>query len=245
MNEMCKLLRRYFSAFSKIQGYSNWVIAKVKLNICRVNPDKAISIDEVDSMDEPKAEILKNKKNYALMSVCGSFLKGLQISIDVHLIRITKESETGFNSSVNKPAIKTENNFKACIENSWVKEDFNMIFRKEEIIGFVNEVGDNNPIHRNNSAVVPGFLILEKILENIDFNIKIQEVKSKNCSKENPENNTILDIEIKYIMPVFAGENICVYLNENTVEGLVIRKIENERFANIKVFESGIYIRRT
>ena len=233
----CGLLRKYFSAFSKISGYSNWVIAKVRLNICETNSglDKLDCIYEAVGIDELKAEIVKSKKNYAVMSVNGDFLKGLQIGIDVHLIKILKESENGFNSSVNRASFKTDNDFKDYIDNSGLKEEFNIFFEKEEIIDFVCEVGDNNPIHRTKKAVVPGFLILEKILENT----------GKNIISDKDIENKVIEMEIKYILPVFEGETVYIYLKENKVEGWVKRKTEDERFVNVKVFENGIYIRRT
>ena len=57
--------------------------------------------------------------------------------------------------------------------------------------------------------------------------------------------NKVTELEIKYILPVFEGETVYIYLKENKVEGWVKRKTEDERFVNVKVFENGIYIRRT
>lgn len=364
------LLRRYFAAFSKISGFSNWVIAKASLefkkpeikNICLGTETGHSEMEnkyaerecsemynecnqtetgysEMDNGNcdrngydadrnkgglsdciykyngEPTAEILRQKKNYALMSVSESFMDGSKIRLDIHLIKIISRNENGFNSSAgnimsrnengfnssadkimsstengfnssaNKTMNSTENGFNTSadkIKNS-TENGFNssadkiydniadsdtkgkehisdehmgvesdgkicdMLFENREIIDFVESVDDKNPIHRNEKAVVPGFLILEKFLEDndlfgkekgkdiFDFGKRRKEDKSAYVSKEE---ESAFKIEIKYLLPVFAGERIYLYNDKNMIKGMVQRSScsrGNDRL--IKVFE--------
>lgn len=303
------LLRRYFAAFSKIPGFSNWVIAKASLelkkpeikNIClrteighsemgnkydepgcsemsnkcnqtetghfemdngdcdrnRYNADKVKCrlSDCVYYNDETAAEILRQKKNYALMSVSESFLDGSKIRLDIHLIKLISSNEKGFNLSVDKTndgISDSDAKDKEHISDEYMGVESNgkicdMLFGNKEIIDFVESVDDKNPIHRNEKAVVPGFLIMEKFLEDKDLFGKETDKDIFDLKKRRKENKTTYDnkkmesafkIEIKYILPVFAGERIYLYRDGNMITGMVQRSgCGSDENKGIKVFE--------
>ena len=303
------LLRRYFAAFSKIPGFSNWVIAKASLelkkpeikNIClrteighseignkydepgcsemsnkcnqtetghsemdngdcdrnRYNADKVKCrlSDCIYYNDETAAEILRQKKNYALMSVSESFLDGSKIRLDIHLIKLISSNEKGFNLSVDKTndgISDSDAKDKEHISDEYMGVESNgkicdMLFGNKEIIDFVESVDDKNPIHRNEKAVVPGFLIMEKFLEDTDLFGKETDKDIFDLKKRRKENKTTYDnkkmesafkIEIKYILPVFAGERIYLYRDGNMITGMVQRSgCGSDENKGIKVFE--------
>ena len=303
------LLRRYFAAFSKIPGFSNWVIAKASLelkkpeikNIClrteighsemgnkyaepgcsemsnkcnqtetghsemdngdcdrnRYDADKVKCrlSDCIYYNDEPEAEILRQKKNYALMSVSERFLDDSKIRLDIHLIKLISSNEKGFNLSVDKTndgISDSDAQDKEHISDEYMGVESNgkicdMLFGNKEIIDFVESVDDKNPIHRNEKAVVPGFLIMEKFLEDKDLFGKETDKDIFDLKKRRKENKTTYDnkkmesafkIEIKYILPVFAGERIYLYRDGNMITGMVQRSgCGSDENKGIKVFE--------
>ena len=303
------LLRRYFAAFSKIPGFSNWVIAKASLelkkpeikNIClrkeighsemgnkyaepgcsemsnkcnqtetghsemdngdcdrnRYDADKVKCrlSDCIYYNDEPEAEILRQKKNYALMSVSERFLDDSKIRLDIHLIKLISSNEKGFNLSVDKTndgISDSDAKDKEHISDEYMGVESNgkicdMLFGNKEIIDFVESVDDKNPIHRNEKAVVPGFLIMEKFLEDKDLFGKETDKDIFDLKKRQKENKTTYDnkkmesafkIEIKYILPVFAGERIYLYRDGNMITGMVQRSgCGSDENKGIKVFE--------
>lgn len=303
------LLRRYFAAFSKIPGFSNWVIAKASLelkkpeikNIClrteighsemgnkyaepgcsemsnkcnqtetghsemdngdcdrnRYDADKVKCrlSDCIYYNDEPEAEILRQKKNYALMSVSERFLDDSKIRLDIHLIKLISSNEKGFNLSVDKTndgISDSDAKDKEHISDEYMGVESNgkicdMLFGNKEIIDFVESVDDKNPIHRNEKAVVPGFLIMEKFLEDKDLFGKETDKDIFDLKKRRKENKTTYDnkkmesafkIEIKYILPVFAGESIYLYKDGNMITGMVQRSgCGSDENKGIKVFE--------
>ena len=303
------LLRRYFAAFSKIPGFSNWVIAKASLelkkpeikNIClrteighsemgnkyaepgcseisnkcnqtetghsemdngdcdrnRYDADKVKCrlSDCIYYNDEPEAEILRQKKNYALMSVSERFLDDSKIRLDIHLIKLISSNEKGFNLSVDKTndgISDSDAKDKEHISDEYMGVERNgkicdMLFGNKEIIDFVESVDDKNPIHRNEKAVVPGFLIMEKFLEDKDLFGKETDKDIFDLKKRRKENKTTYDnkkmesafkIEIKYILPVFAGESIYLYKDGNMITGMVQRSgCGSDENKGIKVFE--------
>lgn len=303
------LLRRYFAAFSKIPGFSNWVIAKASLelkkpeikNIClrteighsetgnkyaesgcsemsnkcnqtetghsemdngdcdrnRYDADKVkCSLSDcIYYNDEPEAEILRQKKNYALMSVSESFFDDSKIRLDIHLIKIISSNENGFNASAdrtNDSITDSDEKDKEHISDEYmgVESDgkiCDMLFGNKEIIDFVESVDDKNPIHRNEKAVVPGFLIMEKFLEDKDlfgketdkdiFDFK-KRPKENKITYDNKKMESAFKIEIKYLLPVFAGERIYLYRDGNMITGMVQRSgCGSDENKGIKVFE--------
>ena len=205
--------------------------------------------------DETAAEILRQKKNYALMSVSESFLDGSKIRLDIHLIKLISSSENAFNSSADRikdSITDSDAKDKEHISAEYMGVESNgkicdMLFGNKEIIDFVESVDDKNPIHRNEKAVVPGFLILEKFLEDKDLFGKETDKDIFDLKKRRKENKTTYDnkkmesafkIEIKYILPVFAGESIYLYKDGNMITGMVQRSgCGSDENKGIKVFE--------
>lgn len=205
--------------------------------------------------DETAAEILRQKKNYALMSVSESFLDGSKIRLDIHLIKLISSNEKGFNLSVDKTndgISDSDAKDKEHISDEYMGVESNgkicdMLFGNKEIIDFVESVDDKNPIHRNEKAVVPGFLIMEKFLEDKDLFGKETDKDIFDLKKRRKENKTTYDnkkmesafkIEIKYILPVFAGERIYLYRDGNMITGMVQRSgCGSDENKGIKVFE--------
>ena len=205
--------------------------------------------------DEPEAEILRQKKNYALMSVSERFLDDSKIRLDIHLIKLISSNEKGFNLSVDKTndgISDSDAKDKEHISDEYMGVESNgkicdMLFGNKEIIDFVESVDDKNPIHRNEKAVVPGFLIMEKFLEDKDLFGKETDKDIFDLKKRRKENKTTYDnkkmesafkIEIKYILPVFAGERIYLYRDGNMITGMVQRSgCGSDENKGIKVFE--------
>ena len=205
--------------------------------------------------DELAAEILRQKKNYALMSVSESFLDGSKIRLDIHLIKLISSSENTFNSPADRikdSITDSDAKDKEHISDEYMGVESNgkicdMLFGNKEIIDFVESVDDKNPIHRNEKAVVPGFLIMEKFLEDKDLFGKETDKDIFDLKKRRKENKTTYDnkkmesafkIEIKYILPVFAGERIYLYRDGNMITGMVQRSgCGSDENKGIKVFE--------
>ena len=66
-------------------------------------------------------------------------------------------------------------------EADTAKEDNRAVFNREDVLEFVAEVGDTNPIHQLEVPVVPGMLLLEYIKNSLPDNIKILELSFRNA----------------------------------------------------------------
>ena len=156
VHKNCGRIRNYFAALSKPDGFENWVIAKVEIKA-------AVTADELDSnvnSNEINVQIKKKKKNYALIIVEDNI-----VSFEVYLIRIINKSNDGFNTSSSESGKKNKADFLQYISDENMFLDNTISFNKDEITEFVCDVGDSNPIHRTENAVVPGLLMFERLLE--------------------------------------------------------------------------------
>ena len=203
---MDKRFRRYFASLSEVGGFANWVIAKVRLKI----ENNSCEMDEYEKHSTLSADIKKQRKNYAVLITWDD-----KITLEVHLIRITSKNKDSFNSiSIHDSGIiEKEFDEYLCRGNMFFYDS--VVFEKSDILDFVQEVGDENPIHSTKNAVVPGFLMLEHLLE-----------------KEN-----IMSCDIKYIQPVFEGEKIEIYKGEKNFEAWVWHYIDGSYVKAVKVFE--------
>ena len=106
---------------------------------------------DAGKMSENQAHIIKSRENYAELAAGGDFADGY-LSIHMYLMKPVSKAAAQSNSGV-------QNKF--AIVNEYTQD---MIFSKSEILSFVSDTGDFNPIHQGEHPVVPGLLIMEKLI---------------------------------------------------------------------------------
>lgn len=106
---------------------------------------------DAGKMSENQAHIIKSRENYAELAAGGDFADGY-LSIHMYLMKPVSKATAQSNSGV-------QNKFAEV--NEYTQD---MIFSKSEILSFVSDTRDFNPIHQGEHPVVPGLLIMEKII---------------------------------------------------------------------------------
>lgn len=141
-----KLRRQYrniLRRFSNAGNYDGYFIGKVSLEFNMAA--------DAGKMSENQAHIIKSRENYAELAAGGDFADGY-LSIHMYLMKPVSKAAAKSNSGV-------QNKFATV--NEYTQD---MIFSKSEILSFVSDTGDFNPIHQGEHPVVPGLLIMEKLI---------------------------------------------------------------------------------
>ena len=141
-----KLRRQYrniLRRFSNAGNYDGYFIGKVSLEFNMAA--------DAGKMSENQAHIIKIRENYAELAGGGDFADGY-LSIHMYLMKPVSKAAAQSNSGV-------QNKFATV--NEYTQD---MIFSKSEILSFVSDTWDFNPIHQGEHPVVPGLLILEKLI---------------------------------------------------------------------------------
>lgn len=141
-----KLRRQYrniLRRFSNAGNYDGYFIGKVSLEFNMAA--------DAGKMSENQAHIIKSRENYAELAAGGDFADGY-LSIHMYLMKPVSKAAAHSNSGV-------QNKFATV--NEYTQD---MIFSKSEILSFVSDTGDFNPIHQGEHPVVPGLLIMEKLI---------------------------------------------------------------------------------
>lgn len=141
-----KLRRQYrniLRRFSNAGNYDGYFIGKVSLEFNMAA--------DAGKMSENQAHIIKSRENYAELAAGGDFADGY-LSIHMYLMKPVSKAAAHSNSGV-------QNKFATV--NEYTQD---MIFSKSEILSFVSDTGDFNPIHQGGHPVVPGLLIMEKLI---------------------------------------------------------------------------------
>lgn len=141
-----KLRRQYrniLRRFSNAGNYAGYFIGKVSLEFNMAA--------DAGKMSENQAHIIKSRENYAELAAGGDFADGY-LSIHMYLMKPVSKAAAQSNSGV-------QNKFATV--NEYTQD---MIFSKSEILSFVSDTGDSNPIHQGEHPVVPGLLIMEKLI---------------------------------------------------------------------------------
>ena len=141
-----KLRRQYrniLRRFSNAGNYDGYFIGKVSLEFNMAA--------DAGKMSENQAHIIKSRENYAELAAGGDFADGY-LSIHMYLMKPVSKAAAQSNSGV-------QNKFATV--NEYTQD---MIFSKSEILSFVSDTGDFNPIHQGEHPVVPGLLIMEKLI---------------------------------------------------------------------------------
>ena len=138
--------RNILRRFSNTGNYDGYFIGKVSLEFNMAA--------DAGKMNENRAHIIKSRKNYAELAASGDFADGY-LSIHMYLMKpVSKAAAQSNSGDQNKHDVPNK-----CTPD--------MIFYKSEIFSFVSDTGDSNPIHQGEHPVVPGLLILEKLI--LDF----------------------------------------------------------------------------
>lgn len=141
-----KLRRQYrniLRRFSNAGNYDGYFIGKVSLEFNMAA--------DAGKTSENQAHIIKSRENYAELAAGGDFADGY-LSIHMYLMKPVSKAAAQSNSGV-------QNKFATV--NEYTQD---MIFSKSEILSFVSDTGDFNPIHQGEHPVVPGLLIMEKLI---------------------------------------------------------------------------------
>lgn len=141
-----KLRRQYrniLRRFSNAGNYDGYFIGKVSLEFNMAA--------DAGKMSENQAHIIKSRENYAELAAGGDFADGY-LSIHMYLMKPVSKAAAQSNSGV-------QNKFATV--NEYTQD---MIFSKSEILSFVSDTWDFNPIHQGEHPVVPGLLIMEKLI---------------------------------------------------------------------------------
>ena len=138
--------RNILRRFSNTGNYDGYFIGKVSLEFNMAA--------DAGKMNENRAHIIKSRENYAELAASGDFADGY-LSIHMYLMKpVSKAAAQSNSGDQNKHDVPNK-----CTPD--------MIFYKSEILSFVSDTGDSNPIHQGEHPVVPGLLILEKLI--LDF----------------------------------------------------------------------------
>ena len=156
-------LKKFFQAFSDLKGFDNWMIGKIIIKQQEEIPD----IAEKGIV----CRIKKRKQRFAVL-----YAEGQGILIEVFLLKPGGSGKE-----------KIRKNLPEALEKGISRS-----FSKEEILAFVRETGDSNPIHASEIPVVPGFLMLEWLWE------------------------LYLVQEMIFYQPVYAGEELTLYFHQET-----------------------------
>ena len=141
-----KLRRQYrniLRRFSNAGNYDGYFIGKVSLEFNMAA--------DAGKMSENQAHIIKSRENYAELAAGGDFADGY-LSIHMYLMKPVSKAAAQSNSGVQSKFVAV---------NEYTQD---MIFSKSEILSFVSDTGDFNPIHQGEHPVVPGLLIMEKLI---------------------------------------------------------------------------------
>ena len=135
--------RNILRMFSNTGNYDAYFIGKVSLEFNMAA--------DAGKMNENRAHIIKSRENYAELAASGDFADGY-LSIHMYLMKPVSKAVAQNNSGDQN---------KHDVPNKYTPD---MIFSKSEILSFVSDTGDSNPIHQGEHPVVPGLLIMEKLI---------------------------------------------------------------------------------
>ena len=159
--------RNILRMFSNVGNYDGYFIGKVSLEFNMAA--------DAGKMSENQAHIIKSRENYAELTAGGNFADGY-LSIHMYLMKPVSKAVAQNNSGdQNKYDVqnKCSSQYKSGSKyKSGSQKKFDavneytpdMIFSKSEILSFVSDTGDFNPIHQGVHPVVPGLLIMEKLI---------------------------------------------------------------------------------
>ena len=157
---------------STLSGHEGWVIGKCRFELGTVEK-KSVH----DIADYPyQLEILRENRNLAEIQIRGGYVG------DYLLVTLMKPIENGGRRIREKDLAQTGN----------------FLVTREETDRYLVATGDKNPIHQGENAIVPGFLMVNKIAEMF----------------ENPEK-----LRVRFFTPLAVGESVELVIRKKDGSG--------------------------
>ncbi|OYO91337.1 hypothetical protein C8E03_111106 [Lachnotalea glycerini] len=182
MEKIRTLLTNMESAISKFQGFDGWMIGKCSISITTMKENKE---------NLPQALLLKKNDRLAVIQVKdrNQEKKGmLKLTlIKPCFLKSVNESQT------NKRGIPIRV----------------LTFSQKQVNQFVAYVSDNNPIHKKEIAIVPGFMIVNEIVELVQENIY------KKIGED-------FEIKVRFLLPMKVGDVAELWMEEQESDGFCI-----------------------
>lgn len=184
-------MRKLFSTFSSVGQFDGWMIAK--LNFRRL-----LKGSQIVSKEKYEAVVLRQRARYAILESEDDAWR-----IQMHLIKPREQKKEDGSREEHKQFLEKEAFFGEEIAR-WNLD-------KKEILDFAIAVGDMNPIHRREHAIVPGFLFVERLWTDA----KVAE-----------QINKWQEFEVVFSNPAYEEEAITLLKEEKTGSILAVTKRE-------------------
>lgn len=179
------------ASFSKIKGFSGWMIAKAEFKI----GETAYAINKTSMAKAAiSMEFVKQRKNYSVISACTTYKK-LEYMLIMYIVKPYGISKRGRD-------IPDKEDSAAEPGRQVLNYLFTLKYTAEDVKRFIEFTGDSNPVHQTATPVVPGFLMFG-------------DITVKELYKYIAGNHQVKFV-IYFRNPVFADEILEVYTEAGT-----------------------------
>lgn len=202
MTEIGMLLTKLERALSEFQGFEGWLIGK-----CNVRIANQLEVKGKNKEEFFKASLLKRNNMLAVFQVYGNH-GNLEGKLALTLIKtdLTNSSRRGLNGKRGEMY-------------------GTLVFSSEQVSRFLDSVSDSNPIHKGDDAIVPGFMIMNQVVEQA----------GEELHKKTGEN---FKTEVRFLSPMKTGQpaelwkedigpagfRLCGFLKESEIFNIRINK---------------------
>lgn len=190
-------------------GYDGWMIGKCVWK-CDISNPISETTDDITLTEA-------NRDNKYAVLKSSLYKDGYKLSLELHIVKPYSNCDSE-NGNVHDKYLKKETS--DILSDKEYIEYTEHAFTNAEILEFVDKVHDNNSIHRNNKAVVPGLVLLKWV-----------------SSQDVGEHERGFNVKVRFKKPVYSGEivRLCGIQNEkkHMYTGCVMRGYEcaNEAFS--------------
>ncbi len=200
MTEIGILLTNMESALSEFQGFQGWVIGKCSVWIRKTR-------EEREKLSH--AILLKRNDMLAVFQVYGN----------------NRQFDGMLQVTLIKPYLKKS--VEERRKDKRGKTLGNLVFSAEQINRFLDSVSDNNPVHRGDGAIVPGFMIMNDIM------VRTGEEVMKKIGK-----NFVM--EARFLVPMKVGEEAELWKEDIESGGFrICGVIKESEIFDIKIYKKN------
>lgn len=192
LENKCEMIFEKLADFSEFTGYDGWMIGTCMYEKTIVKAQEGSEV--LRGFGKVQSELVKQAERFVVMQNSLE-TGGYRFTLELHVI---KPGETKQEVAAGTNAMKGENGHVVAEH----------VFTKDEILRFVEQVKDENSIHRSQYPVVPGLLIAEWMLAHITENRNMEKVESVINRK----------YRFRFTNPVIAGETLYMYETEEKAQ---------------------------